>query len=66
VSAFSEQDRERFGVEPICRVLGTSASAYYERAIGARSVRRVQDEWLLGLIEQVDERNYGAYGYRKS
>ena len=43
-----------------------SASAYYQRATGQRSQRAVQDERLLALIEQVAERNYGAYGYRKT
>jgi transposase InsO family protein len=66
VSAFIDEQRARFGVEPICRVLGVSASAYFHRATGARSVRRKEDERLLGLIEQVAERNYGAYGYRKT
>jgi hypothetical protein len=32
VSAFIDMHRERFGVEPICRVLDVSASAYYQRA----------------------------------
>jgi len=32
--------RERFGVEPICRALGVSASAYHQRANGQRSVDR--------------------------
>jgi putative transposase len=66
VSAFIDEHRGRFGVEPICRVLDVSASAYYQRATGARSGRVVEDERLLGLIEQIAERNYGAYGYRKS
>jgi putative transposase len=65
VSAFIDEHRARFGVEPICRTLGVSASAYYQRANGARSARAVQDERLRGLIEQIAERNYGAYGYRK-
>ena len=34
VSAFIDEHRERFGVEPICRTLGVSASAYYQRASG--------------------------------
>jgi hypothetical protein len=29
VSAFIEEYRARFGVEPICETLGVSASAYY-------------------------------------
>ena len=66
MSAFIDSHRERFGVEPICRVLGVSASAYYHRATGARSPRAVQDERLLEVIERVAERNYGAYGYRKT
>lgn len=66
MSAFIDGHRARFGVEPICRVLGVSASAYYQRATGQRSERAAADERLLELIEQVAERNYGAYGYRKT
>jgi putative transposase len=66
VSAFIDEHRARFGVEPICRTLGVSASAYYHRATGHRSDRAAGDELLLELIEQVAERNYGAYGYRKT
>jgi putative transposase len=40
VSAFIDEHRARFGVEPICRVLGVSASAFYQRATGQRSARR--------------------------
>lgn len=65
MSAFIDEHRARFGVEPICRTLGVSASAYYHRATGARSVRRVEDERLLEVIEEVHARNYSAYGYRK-
>ena len=39
VTAFIEEHRGRFGVEPICRTLDVSASAYYERASGRRSER---------------------------
>jgi putative transposase len=47
VSAFIEEHRERFGVEPICSTLGVSVSAYYERASGHRSERQVEDGRLL-------------------
>ena len=66
MTAFIDEHRGRFGVEPICRALGVSASAYYHRATGHRSERAVGDERLLALIEQIAERNYGAYGYRKT
>ncbi|MDQ3379510.1 MAG: IS3 family transposase [Actinomycetota bacterium] len=62
MSAFIDEQRERFGVEPVCRALGVSASAYYRRASGERSQRAVEDERLLELIRQVHERNYFAYG----
>jgi putative transposase len=65
VSAFIEQHRERFGVEPICRTLDVSASAYYQRATGERSARRVEDERLTGRIREVHKANYDCYGYRR-
>ena len=65
MSRFIDEHRGRFGVEPICRVLGVSASAYYQRATGQRSLRTVQDAWLLELIERVHAVNYHAYGYRR-
>jgi len=34
VSAFIDEHRERFGVEPICQTLGVSASAYYQQRDG--------------------------------
>jgi transposase InsO family protein len=65
VSAYIDEHRERFGVEPICRALGVSASAYYQRAIGQRSARAVEDERLLARIREVHAANYFAYGYRR-
>lgn len=62
MSAFVDEQRDRFGVEPICRALGVSASAYYQRATGELSVRRVEDERLLALIREIHRRNYFAYG----
>ena len=66
MSAFIDTHRERFGVEPICRTLGVSASAYYQRATGQRSARAIADEWLLGRIEELHAANYHAYGYRRT
>lgn len=66
MSAYIDQHRDRFGVEPICEALGVSASAYYERATGERSARAVEDERLLGVIRETHRRNYEAYGYRKT
>jgi len=66
VTAFIDEHRDRFGVEPICRVLGVSASAYYHRARGERSGRDVEDERLLEVIRRTHQQNYEAYGYRRT
>ena len=65
MSRYIDQRRGDFGVEPICRTLGVSASAYYERASGRRSGRAVEDERLVGRIEELHAANYHAYGYRR-
>ncbi len=62
---FVDEHRERFGVEPICTNLEVSASAYYERAKGARSARSLEDERLLAQIREIHKANYSAYGYRR-
>ena len=65
MSAFIEEHRGRFGVEPICRILDVSASAYYHRATGERSARQIEDERLLERIRELHEANYLAYGSRR-
>jgi putative transposase len=65
VSRYIDQHRARFGVEPICRTLEVSASAYYQRATGARSDRALEDERLTHRIHEVHQANYEAYGYRR-
>ena len=65
MSAYVEEHRVRFGVEPICRTLGVSASAYYERRSGGRSTRAIEDERLLARIRETHAANYCAYGYRR-
>ena len=66
MSAFIDSHRDRFGVEPICRTLGVSASAYHQRATGRRSARAIEDERLLERIERLHAANYCAYGYRRT
>ena len=65
MSRFIDEHRCRFGVEPICRTLGVSASAYYQRSTGERSARRIEDERLLERIGELHAANYYAYGYRR-
>jgi len=63
---FIDEHRARFGVEPICRTLGVSASAYYHRRGGDCSVRQLEDQRLLEVICVTHKRNYEAYGYRRT
>jgi len=65
VSAFIDAHCEDFGVELICRTIGTSVSAHYQRATGQRSARDVEDERLLEVIRCVHRDNYEAYGSRR-
>ncbi len=65
MSRYIDQHRGRFGVEPICRTLDVSASAYYQRATGERSARQVEDERLLERIRELHAKNYFAYGSRR-
>ncbi len=66
MSRFIDEQRGRFGVEPICRTVGVSASAYYQRATGERSARSIEDERLLERIRALHAANYHAYGYRRT
>ena len=66
MSRFIDEHRGRFGVEPICRTLDVSASAYYQRASGQRSARAIEDERLLDRIRNTHKDNYEAYGYRRT
>jgi putative transposase len=66
VTAFIDAHRDRFGVEPICRILGVSASAYYQRRSCAPSARAREDERLLAVISETHQANYEAYGYRRT
>ena len=65
MSRYVDEHHGRFGVEPICKTLGVSVSAYYERRSGRSSVRAVEDERLLARIRQLHAANYYAYGYRR-
>jgi putative transposase len=65
VTAFVDEHRGRFGVEPICRTLDVSASAYYQRKTGQRSARSQEDERLLAQIRALHEANFYAYGSRR-
>lgn len=70
ICTYIDQNKDRFGVEPICRVLiahgvKIAPSTYYDAHARGRSARAARDEDLKPQIRQVFERNYGVYGARK-
>lgn len=65
-----DEHRKAFGVEPLCRVLQVSPSAYRRHAArlrdhSRRSVRAIHDEMLAVQIRRVWQGNYEVYGARK-
>ena len=70
MTAFIDEHRQEFGVEPICAELPIAPSVYYEakrreREPDRRSVRAKRDEVLRPLVRRVWESNYGVYGAQK-
>ncbi|MCX4537930.1 IS3 family transposase [Streptomyces sp. NBC_01669] len=53
------------GVDPVCRVLELSPSTYFARKKRPKSARRLRDEQLMPLIEQVHAESGGTYGARR-
>jgi putative transposase len=65
MTGFIEEHRGRFGVEPICRVLGATVSTYYAAKKRPPSARALRAEELVVEIRRVFEENYRVYGARK-
>jgi transposase InsO family protein len=68
--SYIDEYKDRFGVEPICRVLPIAPSTYYEMKARQRDPSRlppraVRDEELKLEIQRVHAENYGVYGARK-
>jgi putative transposase len=65
VSAFIDAHRGRFGVEPICREIEVSPSAYRARRTRPPSTRSRRDQYLLAAIRRVHAASGGVYGQLK-
>ena len=63
--SFISAHRERWGVEPICRVLQVAPSTYYAVVARRPSARQVDDERLKIEIARVHRDNFGVYGIEK-
>jgi putative transposase len=70
VRSFIDQYRERFGVEPICKLLQVAPSAYWRHAARQRdpllrSARARRDQFLMPHIQRVWQANFQVYGADK-
>jgi len=63
--AYIDEQRPRWGVEPICRTLQVAPSTYYAAKTRCPSIRSVNDATLTDLIVRVHRANFGVYGIRK-
>jgi putative transposase len=62
---YIDAHKERFGVEPICKLLPIAPSAYYAAKSRPPSARTTRDEGLKPEIRRVHRDNFGVYGARK-
>jgi putative transposase len=65
MTRFVDAHRDRFGVEPICRLLQFAPSSYYAARKRPLSARRRRDEELCLAIRRVHREHFGVYGARK-
>jgi putative transposase len=63
--AFIDVNKDRFGVEPICRVLPIAPSTYHAAHRRPASARAVRDRKLRAEIARVHAEHFGVYGARK-
>ena len=65
MTAFIEEHKEKFGVEPMCVVLPIAPSTYYAAVSRPPSARTLRDQELKPEILRVYEENQSVYGPRK-
>jgi putative transposase len=63
--AYIHAHKDRYGVEPICRLLPIAPSTYYAAGRRPASARAVRDTKLKSEIARVHTEHFGVYGARK-
>ena len=63
--AYIDENKHRYGVEPICEHLPIAPSTYYEAKKRPSSARAVKDDKLEAQIRRVYKENFSCYGARK-
>jgi putative transposase len=66
VITYIDEQRARWGVEPICRTLQVAPSSYYAARIRPPSARAVADEALGADITRIHAEHFSVYGVRKA
>ena len=66
MTTFIDEQRARWGVEPICRTLAVAPSSYYAAKIRPASARAVRDEALSSEITRIHAAHFSVYGVRKA
>ncbi len=69
MTRYVDDDRQEFGVEPICRVLQFAPATYYAARSREPSQREIRDEWLKEEIQRIwkeHHRIYGGRGWQKN
>ena len=65
MTAYIDDHKDRYGVEPICELLPIAPSTYYDAKRRPPSARAVRDEALKAEIRRVHVENFGVYGAEK-
>lgn len=66
MTTFIDEQRARWGVEPICRILQVAPSSYYAAKVRPPSVRAVRDARLGSDIARIHAEHFSVYGVRKA
>ncbi len=62
---FVDDNKEEFGVEPICTTLQVATSTYYAAKRRPLSARAIRDAVMMPILLALFQANYSVYGARK-
>jgi len=62
---FIDENRDNFGVEPICTTLQVAPSTYYDNKTRPLSARAIRDAVMMPILLALFTANYQVYGVRK-
>jgi hypothetical protein len=62
---YIDENREEFGVEPICDMLRFASSTYYAARSRLPSARQLEDAVLMPILLAIWTANFEVYGVRK-